>query len=127
MHSKLRKNKAFTLVEIMIVVAIIALLIVLALPNFVKSRTTARLRLCDNNLRLIGHAAEQYIINNNLADTTVVTNAQAQVYCLGGVPTCPSGGVYTIASETVGGNSGPTVACNAAGHHTYHALSGQAT
>jgi prepilin-type N-terminal cleavage/methylation domain-containing protein len=127
MYGRFREVKAFTLVEIMIVVAIIGLLIAIALPNFVTARNTARLRLCDNNLRLLGHAAEQYIIDNNLADTTVVTNVQAAAYCKGGVPTCPSAGVYTIASETVGGNSGPTVACNAAGHHTYHVLSGQAT
>jgi len=122
MFRRLRSRKGFTLVEIMIVVAIIGLLIAIALPNFVKARNTAREKLCFNNLRLVGHAAEQYIIDNNLADTTVVTTAQATEYMKGGMPTCPSAGVYTIASETVAGNSGPTVDCSI--HGTYHVLTG---
>lgn len=122
MYLKLRDRKAFTLVEIMIVVAIIGLLIAIAVPNFVRARNSARQNLCYNNLRLIGHAAEQYIIDNNLAATTTVTTAQAALYIKGGMPTCPSSGTYSIGTETVSGDSGPTVTCSS--HGTYHVLDG---
>ena len=47
------KNQGFTLVEIMIVVAIIGLLAAIAIPNFVKARTTSQQNACINNLRLV--------------------------------------------------------------------------
>lgn len=68
MFIKLRSKKAFTLVEIMIVVAIIGLLVAIAIPNFVRARRNTRKNLCVNNLRLLTHAVEQYAIEYNAAD-----------------------------------------------------------
>ena len=53
------QRKGFTLVEIMIVVAIIALLAAIAIPSFLKSRLDARASSCINNLRLIDHSKQQ--------------------------------------------------------------------
>ena len=50
------RRKGFTLVEIMIVVAIIGMLAAIAIPSFMKSRSEARKSTCVNNLRLIDHA-----------------------------------------------------------------------
>ena len=53
----------FTLVEIMIVVAIISLLAVIAIPNFVHARTTSQLNACINNLRQIDDAKQQWALD----------------------------------------------------------------
>ena len=54
---KVNRKAGFTLVEIMIVVAIIGLLAAIAIPNFVKARTTSQQNACINNLRLIRRKA----------------------------------------------------------------------
>lgn len=75
MFIKLRSKKAFTLVEIMIVVAIIGLLVAIAIPNFVRARRNARKNLCINNLRLLTHSVEQYAIEYGAADGSAPTAA----------------------------------------------------
>ena len=57
-------RNGFTIVELMIVVAVIGLLLALAIPNFVKSRDTAQLTAVYNNLRMIETAKDQWAIEN---------------------------------------------------------------
>jgi prepilin-type N-terminal cleavage/methylation domain-containing protein len=59
------ERKGFTLVEIMIVVAIIALLAAIALPSFLRARKRAQASRILNDLRLIDSAIDQYAIENN--------------------------------------------------------------
>ena len=66
MHRKLNpKRGGFTLVEIMIVVAIIALLASIAVPNFLRSRKRSQATQVLQDLRVIDAAVDLYAIENN--------------------------------------------------------------
>ncbi len=81
MLTKLNKKRgAFTLVEIMIVVAIIALLAAIAVPGFLRARKRAQASKILNDLRLIDAAVDQYAIENNRTSGTLVTVPQWTQY-----------------------------------------------
>ena len=60
------RYKGFTLLEIMIVVAIIGLLTAIATPGIIQARSRAREGQCHNNMRIIAQAIEQYTIEFNI-------------------------------------------------------------
>jgi prepilin-type N-terminal cleavage/methylation domain-containing protein len=115
MRIKTNRKSGFTLVEIMIVVAIIGLLAAIAIPNFVKARGTAQKNACINNLRQIDGAKEQWALENKAkqGDTVPVDANNLPSYLKGGMPQCPGGGGdYTVG--TVG--TPPTCTLSATGH-----------
>jgi prepilin-type N-terminal cleavage/methylation domain-containing protein len=87
------RKAGFTLIEIMIVVAIIGLLAAIAIPNFVHARTTAQANACINNLRQIDGAKQEWALENKQAATATPTAPQLQPYMGrgsgGSLPTCP--------------------------------------
>src|SRR5687768_2274995 len=94
-------RKGFTLVEIMIVVAIIGILIAIAVPGFVKARTESRRRSCQENLTKIDGAKEQWALENRKAPGDAVTIDD--LYAADGTsylksnPTCPTdNAAYTL-------------------------------
>ncbi len=85
MLNKLNKNRGgFTLVEIMIVVAIIALLASVAVPSFLRARKRSQATTIKNDLRLIDAAVDQYAIENNKAAGTLPTGPQIAAYTKSG-------------------------------------------
>ncbi|HOP80720.1 MAG TPA: prepilin-type N-terminal cleavage/methylation domain-containing protein, partial [Armatimonadota bacterium] len=95
-----KRKGGFTLIEIMFVVLIIAILLAIAIPNFMRARETSRAKSCQGNLRQIETAKEQWAM-----DTKAASEAEPKVedlvdeYMKGTpdtLPECPSNGEYSI-------------------------------
>jgi len=112
-----KRNQGFTLVEIMIVVAIIAILAAVAIPNFVRYRKTAQMNACISNLKQIQSAFEQAKLagkaNPGWSD---IVGATAYIKVS---PTCPATGSvsYTLPQDDT---SNPT--CSGSTSDYPHAL-----
>lgn len=106
MKKKNAQRQGFTLVEIMIVLAIIGLLAAIAIPNYVKARGTAQKDACLNNLKQIDGAVQQYALENKRAATDAVAEADVTPYLKSSLA-CPAGG-------TTFANSYTLVDCNTA-------------
>ncbi|VGO15950.1 Fimbrial protein [Pontiella desulfatans] len=84
-------KKGFTLVEIMIVVAIIGLLAAIGIPSFAKARDNSRTKACVNNLRIIDAAKEQCAMEEDNSIDNAAQYIKGLAY-----PTCPTdGAAYT--------------------------------
>ena len=101
MLQKLNKNRGgFTLVEIMIVVAIIALLAAIAVPNFLRARKRSQATRVLEDLRMLDAALDQYAVETNKNSTTVATFADLKNYIKTGST------LYTTGNDVFGTSYG---------------------
>lgn len=91
MKNMKRLKRAFTLIEIMIVVAIIGLLASIAIPHYAQAREEVRTRACINNLQQIEAAIERWSLQFNKDEEDAVTYSDIRSYLQRSV-VCPSGG-----------------------------------
>jgi prepilin-type N-terminal cleavage/methylation domain-containing protein len=116
-ESRFPRQKAYTLLEIMIVVAIIGLLAVISIPAMMKARIKSQTTVCLNNLRQIDAAKDQASFERRWGNGTPVATGDANVnnYIKGlagttNTPRCPSGGTYGYNAV------GTFPACSVEGH-----------
>lgn len=92
----MKKTQGFTLVEIMIVVAIIGILAAIAVPNFVKNRNDSQRRTCISNMRQIKTAVENWKADLDNTSNWATTEIYGSDKYIAVPPKCPSKGTYTI-------------------------------
>jgi prepilin-type N-terminal cleavage/methylation domain-containing protein len=115
MKTKMSRKAGFTLVEIMIVVAIIGLLAAIAIPNFLRARSTSQQNACINNLRQLDGATQQWALEKGHGPTDTVQSTDIQPYMgrgtSGTLPWCPLDSTKTFLTSYSIVNSSTLPAC----------------
>jgi type II secretion system protein G len=108
------REKGFTLVEIMIVVAIIGLLAAIAVPNFMRAREKAQTEACIANLKQIEGAIQVWAVDLGKSDTDAVAMTDLVNNYLKSTPHCPANANSNYTLTYV--NTRPTCPVNTTTH-----------
>jgi prepilin-type N-terminal cleavage/methylation domain-containing protein len=107
-HTDQRSRAGFTLVEVMIAVAIVALLAAVAVPNYQRARKRGQASRILNDLRVIDGALDRWAIENQKSSSAVATFADLRQYIKTGTP------LYETGRDVLGNEFGPTFAVDVA-------------
>ena len=119
------KRRAFTLIELLIVILVLAILMAVALPLYLAAVSDSQVKTCRSNMQTIANAEAAWKTSDPTHTyTTTMSNLNAN---LGATPVCPSGGTYsvTISTGTTTSNGqtvpsgGMMISCTATGHGTF--------
>jgi prepilin-type N-terminal cleavage/methylation domain-containing protein len=122
MKTKTSRIAGFTLMEIMIVVAIIGLLAAIAIPNFLSARSTSQMNACINNLRQIDSAKQQWALETAQKSTASITVSALQTFLGRGSNGslksvyCPLDSTRTYLNSYTTGNMDTPPVCNINGN-----------
>ena len=121
-------NRAFTLVEIMIVVLIIGILLAIAVPNFIRAREQSRAKSCSANLKQFDSAKEQWAMDKkkNEGDTVTFADIVGATLYIKALPQCPSNSAAYLDTELGKVSTNPTCTINTTTapkgyYHTFNA------
>ena len=112
-------QKGFTLIELMIVIAIIAILAAILIPNFLHARSEAQTSACEGNEKQIATALEEYAVDNNgsYGAGGAVTSSLLGTTYLGVTPVDPvNSSQYSV--STSAGSYGSYQITDKGGHDT---------
>ena len=98
------RKSGFSVLEIMVVVAIIGLTAVIAVPNFVRANSMSQKNACINNLYQIRSAMAQWTLETKAAPGAAVQFSDIRVYLRNSVA-CPAGGTNFSDSYTITDNA----------------------
>ena len=113
------KRRGFTLVELMIVIAIIAILAAILIPNFLHARAQAATSGCEGNVKMIATGLEEYAVDHNgsYGPGGTVTSTLLGTPYLGITPLDPvNGSMYSVNTAT--GSYGSYIVSDSGGHDT---------
>ena len=120
-----RRRGAFTLIELLIVILVLAILMAVALPLYLAAVSDSQVKTCRSNMQTIANAEAAWKTSDTShLYTTTLSNLNAN---LGATPVCPSAGTYSVAISdgTTQSNSksvpsgGIVISCSATGHGTF--------
>lgn len=112
--AKKRHQRAFSLIELIIVVSVLSIVAIISIPNYVRSRDASTKSTCTRNLTVIDHAVQEWAFDQNktTADTYSLTDPSLLSHFRSSrLPVCPGNGTYTA-----GNSLAEQVTCNIPGH-----------
>lgn len=110
----MQKRKGFTLIELIVVIAILGILALLLVPSFIGYATDAKQSICNSTLTSIQRAyqfqlAKQESDENQSLLEKVMNN---EFNDFSSIPSCPSGGIYTVINDGLEGKAAFKVVCS---------------